>query len=285
MFNTYRRFQSKTLKMFPLTKIIKPELRKTILNQLQVIIKWLKHKTQTHFINGSSSCIDLIFYSNTSYLTTGMEQSIYGKCHYNIIYMKLNFDIPLPPPYYSKTRDYKKANIKDIRTAISIFNWVLAFQNKDINEKTKILTETLMNIFGNFIPNRISKFDHEKPVWTNSKIILYLNKRSKLARKYHSIPTGCNKILLVITATECSRLIIEAKEKQITRLVAQLEDPSTAPKTYRSILNRFLHNKKIPNTPIPIVKFFQISRKKLRSLIHISLLSAPWLWTIANYLL
>ena len=79
-----------------------------------------------------------------------MEQSIYDKCHYNIIYMKLNFDIPLPPPYYSKTRDYKKANIKDIRTAISIFNWVLAFQNKDINEKTKILTETLMNIFGKF---------------------------------------------------------------------------------------------------------------------------------------
>ena len=48
---------------------------------------------------------------------------------------------------------------------ISIFNWTLAFQNKDINEKTKILTETLMNIFNNFIPNRISKFDRNQYEW------------------------------------------------------------------------------------------------------------------------
>ena len=33
----------------------------------------------THFINVSSSCIDLIFASNTSYLTTGIEQLIYDK--------------------------------------------------------------------------------------------------------------------------------------------------------------------------------------------------------------
>ena len=53
----------------------------------------------TRFTNVSSSCIDLIFGSNTTYLNTGTEQSIYDKCHYNI-YGKLNFEIPLPPPYF-----------------------------------------------------------------------------------------------------------------------------------------------------------------------------------------
>ena len=48
--------------------------------------------------------------------------------------------------------------------AISAFNWDMAFQNKDTNDKSKILNETLVNIFNNFILNKISKFDYKKPV-------------------------------------------------------------------------------------------------------------------------
>ena len=41
----------------------------------------------THFINGTSSCIDLIFSSNVSFIRNyGIEQSIYEKCHHNITY-------------------------------------------------------------------------------------------------------------------------------------------------------------------------------------------------------
>ena len=54
-----------------------------------------------HFINEPSSCIDLIFSSNASFLKNcGSELSIYEKCHHNIIYGTINFDIPLPPLYY-----------------------------------------------------------------------------------------------------------------------------------------------------------------------------------------
>ena len=88
----------------------------------------------------------MIFASITTYLNTGIEKQIYDKCHHNIIYEKLNFDIPLPPPYYRKLWDYKKVNTEAIQRAISAFNWDMAFQNKDINEKIKILNETLLNI-------------------------------------------------------------------------------------------------------------------------------------------
>ena len=52
--------------------------------------------------------------------------------------------------------------------------------------------------------------------------------------------------MLVYTVNECTGLIIVVKEKNIIRLSAKLEVPSTAPKTYWSILNRFLSIKKIP---------------------------------------
>ena len=50
---------------------------------------------------------------------------------------------------------------------------------------------------------------------------------------------------MVSTANKCTRLIIAAEEKNLTRLSAKLEDPSIAPETYWSILHRFLSNKKL----------------------------------------
>ena len=170
----------------------------------------------------SSSCIYLIFASNSTYLTTGIEQSIYHKCHHNIIYGKLNFDIPLPPPYYRKIWDYKKANTEAIKRDISVF-----------------LSLTLLNIFNNFISNKISKFSYKKPVWMNKEITLLLKKRSKLTKKYYYDPTDHNKNLMVNAANECTRRTIAAKEKNLIRLSTKLEDPSAAPKTCWSILNRF----------------------------------------------
>ena len=55
----------------------------------------------THFIHESSACIDLIFPSTTNFVKDCESQlSIYEKCHHNIIYGTLNFDVLLPLPYY-----------------------------------------------------------------------------------------------------------------------------------------------------------------------------------------
>ena len=44
-------------------------------------------------------------------------------------------------------------------------------------------------------------------------------------------------------------MIVKAKEWYINKLSKKLDDPSTMPKAYWSILNTFLNNKKIPNIP------------------------------------
>ena len=43
--------------------------------------------------------------------------------------------------------EYRKANTEAIQRVFSVFNWDMAFQNEGINEKIKILNETLLNIF------------------------------------------------------------------------------------------------------------------------------------------
>ena len=44
-------------------------------------------------------------------------------------------------------------------------------------------------------------------------------------------------------------MIVEAKERYTNKLRKKLDDPSTMPKEYWSILNTLLNNKKIPNIP------------------------------------
>ena len=106
----------------------------------------------------------------------------------------------------------------------------MALQNKNTNDKNKILSETLLNIFNNFIPKKISKLDYKNPVWMSKEIALLLKRRSKLTRKYHNTPTDHNKNLMVNTANNSTRLIIAAKNKNPIRLSAKLEDVSTDPK-------------------------------------------------------
>ena len=95
----------------------------------------------------------------------------------------------------------------------------------------------------------------------NKEITLLLKKRLKLTKKYYNDPTDHNKNLLVNTANKCTRLIIAAKEKNRIRLSAKLEDLSTGPKSYWSILNRFLSNKKITFIPPILVDCFKFRRK------------------------
>ena len=52
---------------------------------------------------------------------------------------------------------------------------------------------------------------------------------------------------------DCTILISEARKNHILILASKLDDSNTAPETYRSILNRFLYNKKVAAIPTLLV--------------------------------
>ena len=110
-----------------------------------------------------------------------------------------------------------------------------------------------MNIFNNFVPTRILKFDHNKLVWMNNKIISCLKKISKLLKNIRTTPQVIIKICWLIQQLNAPDSLQKPREKKLTRLSARLKDSNTAPKTYWSILNQFLHNKKMPNIPAILV--------------------------------
>ena len=116
----------------------------------------------THIMNDQSSCIDVFFATNSKLLCdVGVEQTTCNKCHHNIIYGSLNLNIPISPPCYMEVWDYKNTDPVCIQCSVLLVNWNYVFSNKTPDEKVKSLNIILLNIFRNFIPNKIIKFDYK----------------------------------------------------------------------------------------------------------------------------
>ena len=65
----------------------------------------------THITKDSLSCIDLMFTSNSNLINRyGVETSLFQKCRHNIVYGKIDFKIPIAPPYMREVWHYKNAS-------------------------------------------------------------------------------------------------------------------------------------------------------------------------------
>ena len=117
------------------------------------------------------SCIDLIFWTNESLISDHeVDVLIFDKCHHNIIYGKITTRLHLPLTYIREVSDYKKANIQNVKKAISNFDYNKAFENLSVDEKVELFDKTLLNIFKNYIPNKKIKCDYRQPPWMSYNI-------------------------------------------------------------------------------------------------------------------
>ena len=66
----------------------------------------------------------------------------------------MNLNVPFPPPNTPEVWDYNNTDRKNIQKGIKKFNLMGLFINFTINEREKLLSKTLLNIFRNYIPNK-----------------------------------------------------------------------------------------------------------------------------------
>ena len=67
--------------------------------------------------------------------------SLFEKCHQNIVDGKIDFKIPIPPPYMKEVWDYENTCEESIQRFVSSIDW----------DWIDILNECLKNIFHNFV--------------------------------------------------------------------------------------------------------------------------------------
>ena len=125
----------------------------------------------THILESSASCIDLIFTNQPNIvMDSGVYLSLHEKCHHQIIYSKLNLRTEYPTPYIRKIWDYNRSETDSVNRSVKICDWSYLFSSKNVHKQVELFNKPLLNIFRNFIPNKIILCDDKDPPWMNDEI-------------------------------------------------------------------------------------------------------------------
>ena len=112
-------------------------------------------------------------------------------------------------------------------------NWNFLFSHKNVHEQVVIFKQTLMNIFSNYIPNKLITVDDKDPPWMNE----YVKKKvldKKITCKFFN--TNDSYLKLQTISAELSEMILKRKNDYHCQLSDRLNDPETSAKAYWSIL-------------------------------------------------
>ena len=120
----------------------------------------------THILPNSSTCIDLIFTDQPNLVVgSGVHPSLHINCHHQITFCNFNLIIGYPPPYQRLVWDYKRANVNSIKQALYQVNWSTILSNKDVHQQVNILNSIILNVFTNYVSNKVITIDDKDPFW------------------------------------------------------------------------------------------------------------------------
>ena len=181
-------------------------------------------------------------------INSGIHPSLHQSCDHQVIFCKLNLKIEYPSPYAHEVCNHGKAQTDLINCAIDQFDWVNLLLDKIINGQVILFNRTILNVFHNFIPNKITLCDDRDPPCMNEGI-KHLSKKKKAIFQKQKEWNTFDHAISSDTTLELSNAISFFKAKYHERLAIKLNDTKTSLKTYWSILKTFVNGSKIPLIP------------------------------------
>ena len=109
--------------------------------------------------------MDLIFANQPNYVID--SEFIISHSHHQIVYCILNLNIKFFLPYEQQSSDYNKGDIDRNKNQV---NKKIMFYQKNVDQKGTVLSKTLINIFSNFVLNKLSTCDNRDPSQMNEFI-------------------------------------------------------------------------------------------------------------------
>ena len=119
------------------------------------------------------------------------------------------------------------------------------FSNKSAHKQVSIFNETSMNIFPNFVPNKLVTFDNKDTPWMNDCVKSKIKRRNPLCNTYAKNGYKFHDHLHLQEATNLvSEVIAKRKQDYLNNLAIRLNNPATSAKPYCSIFKIFVKVKK-----------------------------------------
>ena len=172
----------------------------------------------THTLEHSPSCIHLTFTNQPNLIMdSGIHPTLNPKCHHQIIYSKLNLKIEYPPPYTCEIWDYN-------RTKTDLINRFIESFDKDVHKQVILFNKLILNIFHNFIPNKLIICDDIDPPWMNDGIKTLIKRKNWLHQRHRRSGNLDYNMLNTIT-TDISNAVNSSKLEYHDHLAKKLHKP------------------------------------------------------------
>ena len=104
---------------------------------------------------------------------------------------------------------------------------------------------TTLNVLNNYIPHETIACDEKDPPWFNSRIKSLIENKNNLRKNYRRFKSNSQLLSkLNLLQGQLHLLINKSKQNYCPRMARKLTNMQINFKTYWSLLNRFLNNKK-----------------------------------------
>ena len=166
----------------------------------------------------------------------------------------VNFSVPCPPPYQRKIWKYDKANVPSIKNRLGSTDWDGLFAGKCVDDMVSILTDTLLGIMSDNIPNKIITVNDKDAPWVTPEVKCAIKRNHRVFNRWKSRgrPEG-GRDLVQQTQLETNSVIDQAKKTYIEDLSEKLCNPKSNNNIFWSAYKKLLNNKKQSNIP-PILE-------------------------------
>ena len=205
--------------------------------------------------NGSQSCIDLICTDQPYiFVESGVHPSLDPHSKHNIIHGCLNFHSSSPPPYKRRIWDYSNADIDRIKKGMVEMDWNQLFYRLNVDQMALVFTDTVMELFSKYIPNKIVTCHDRDAPWITSKVKSAIKRNNRVYCKWNKRGRKAeDRPKVVEVQKETNLLIREAKKSYHDKLGNLLSDTSTGQKHFWSAFKKLSNKKKTTNIP-PIIE-------------------------------
>ena len=206
----------------------------------------------THFPRGEiATCIDLILTTQKyAFVDSGTLPSLDPACKHQIIYGKLNYSVPCPPPYKRTIWKYHLADTPSIQELIRNVDWNLCFLNKSVDEMVDIFNKVLLVIIKSLIPNKVVTINDRDAPWVTPEMKTAIRRNTKTYKNW--VKKGRNpdtRDIVKSSQIAINKLISRAKTSYLNDLSNKLIDKKNGQKVFWSAYKRLLNNKKLSNIP------------------------------------
>ena len=154
-------------------------------------------------------------------------------------YCVLKFKKHISKVFSHKIWLYENGNYDAFRQTVSNYDWSTVIK-EDVNSYANTLTQTLINLSEQYIPNKKVTIRPLDLPWINNNIRKLMRKRSRFYRKYKNSKTVKNYSKFKKKRNDVTALLRKSKQDSIETLANKLKSPNLSSKDYWNTLKSFI---------------------------------------------